>query len=370
MTAAGAEIGRSSGAGRLAVLSSIVGYAAWYWTLAQGNIGRTGMIRFAQPLIGLPLAVLILGGSLTWPLLLAAAAIVAWAALARRRAETEADDAGKQRSHSHAKRTADLPGDAFAARPFSGNPAAVCPLEAWLPDAVMQAIAAENNLSETAFLVKVGTDYDLRWFTPVCEVDLCGHATLASAYVVTSYLEPLRRRVRFHSRSGPLEVTRDGELFIMDFPTQANEPVEDTAAVAEALGATPRELWSGMDLMAVFASQAEIEALKPDMTAVAALPLRGLIVTAPGEGCDFVSRFFAPAVGVPEDPVTGSAHCALTPYWAERLGKARLQARQLSWRGGALQLERRGGRVLIAGQVSLYMEGLIRLPARVLEAAA
>ena len=260
--------------------------------------------------------------------------------------------------------------DAFAARPFSGNPAAVCPLEAWLPDAVMQAIAAENNLSETAFLVKAGTDYDLRWFTPVCEVDLCGHATLASAYVVTSYLEPLRRQVRFHSRSGPLEVTRDGELFIMDFPTQANERVKDTAAVAGALGATPRELWSGMDLMAVFASQAEIEALKPDMTAVAALPLRGLIVTAPGEGCDFVSRFFAPAVGVPEDPVTGSAHCALTPYWAERLGKARLQARQLSRRGGALQLERRGGRVLIAGQVSLYMEGLIRLPARVLEAAA
>lgn len=260
--------------------------------------------------------------------------------------------------------------DAFAARPFSGNPAAVCPLDAWLPDAVMQAIAAENNLSETAFLVKIGNDYDLRWFTPAYEVDLCGHATLASAYVITSYLEPLRRMVRFHSRSGPLEVTRDGELFIMDFPTQPNERVKDTAAVADALGTAPLELWSGMDLMAVFASQAEIEALAPNMAKVAALPLRGLIATAPGEDCDFVSRFFAPGAGIPEDPVTGSAHCALTPYWSERLGKARLRARQLSRRGGELQLENRGERVLIAGQVSLYMEGRIQVPEAGLEVAA
>jgi len=260
--------------------------------------------------------------------------------------------------------------DAFAARPFTGNPAAVCPLEAWLPDAVMQAVATENNLSETAFLVKNGEDYDLRWFTPAYEVDLCGHATLASAYVVTSYLEPHRQEVRFHTRSGPLTVTRDGELFIMDFPTQPIERIEDVAATAEALRATPLEVWSGMDLMAVFASQAQIEALAPSMDKVAALPLRGMIVTAPGEDCDFVSRFFGPAAGIPEDPVTGSAHCALTPYWAERLGKNRLRARQLSRRGGELQVEDRGDRVLIAGQVSLYMEGRIRLPAAGLETAA
>ena len=260
--------------------------------------------------------------------------------------------------------------DAFTDLPFAGNPAAVCPLEAWLPDAVMQAIAAENNLAETAFFVRKGSDYDLRWFTPAIEVDLCGHATLASAYVVFQHLEPGRDRVRFHSRSGPLEVTRDGDLLCLDFPTQPQEAMADVGAVAAAIGVTPQEVWNGMDLMAVLASQAEVAALAPDLPKVAALPKRGLIVTAPGEDCDFVSRFFGPAAGIPEDPVTGSAHCALTPYWAKRLGKSKMTAKQISARGGVLQVEERGERILIAGQVAPYLEGRIALAEDALRSAA
>lgn len=251
--------------------------------------------------------------------------------------------------------------DAFASTVFAGNPAAVCPLDAWLPDETMQAIAVENNLSETAFFVPNGGDFDLRWFTPASEVDLCGHATLGTAFVIACYLEPGRREIRFNSRSGPLTVTREGDLFTLDFPTLAPERIDDDPAVAAALGAAPAELWDAMDMMAVFQSEAQVAALRPDMAKVAALETRGIIATAPGAACDFVSRFFAPKFGIPEDPVTGSAHCILTPYWAGRLGKRRLSARQISRRGGDLVVEDRGKRTLISGRVAPYLEGRIRV---------
>ncbi len=259
--------------------------------------------------------------------------------------------------------------DAFAAKVFTGNPAAVCPLDAWLSDEVLQAIALENNLSETAFLVKRGpsaegeggAEYDLRWFTPAHEVDLCGHATLGSAYVVANHLNGGATEMRFHSRSGLLTVTREGELYTLDFPVLAPRRIDDDPAVAEALGATPKELWDQMDLMAVFDSEAEIAALAPDMAKLMELDTRGVIATAPGETCDFVSRFFAPRAGIPEDPVTGSAHCITTPYWADRLGENHLSARQISARGGALEVELRGERVRISGRVAPYMEGRIRV---------
>jgi predicted PhzF superfamily epimerase YddE/YHI9 len=251
--------------------------------------------------------------------------------------------------------------DAFASRVFAGNPAAVCPLEDWLPDAVLQAIALENNLSETAFFVKRGEAFDLRWFTPAHEVDLCGHATLGSAYVIATYLENGRAQVRFNSRSGFFNDTATTEIYTLDFPALPPRRLEDAAGVAEALGAAPAELWEEMDLMAVFPNEAEVAALAPDMGKLARLETRGVIATAPGATCDFVSRFFAPRAGVPEDPVTGSAHCILTPYWARRLGKTRMNARQISARGGELGVEARGARVRISGRVAPYMEGRIRV---------
>ncbi len=192
--------------------------------------------------------------------------------------------------------------DAFASEVFAGNPAAVCPLEAWLPDRVLQAIAMENNLSETAFIVRRGDDYDLRWFTPAVEVDLCGHATLGSAYVIARHLEPGRDRIVFHSRSGPLTVTRDGELFTLNFPTRPLERLQDHGPVEAALGAAVAELWRAGMTMAVVADESAVLAATPDLVRVAALPGDGLIVTGPGDGCDFVSRYFAPHVGIPEDP--------------------------------------------------------------------
>lgn len=252
--------------------------------------------------------------------------------------------------------------DAFASRVFAGNPAAVCPLEAWLPDDVLQAVAAENNLSETAFLLtREDGDYDLRWFTPAVEVDLCGHATLASAYVVDRSLEPGRAHVRFHTRSGPLEVTREGDLYALDFPSHPPAPVAAVVAeaVADALGGQPLEVHQAKMFLALLASQDEVLAAEPDLERVTALPGDGLILTAPGEDCDFVSRYFAPHVGIPEDPVTGSAHCRLTPFWVRRLDKARLRARQVSRRGGELEVEDRGARVGIAGRCAAYMSGRI-----------
>ena len=251
--------------------------------------------------------------------------------------------------------------DAFASEVFKGNPAAVCPLEDWLPDQTLQAIAAENNLSETAFLVPRGDDYDLRWFTPATEVDLCGHATLGSAYVIAHHLRPGADTLRFHTRSGILSVTRRGETFTLDFPALKRERAPDDPDVVAALGAAPVEIWRAMDLMAVFPGEADVRGLRPDMTKVAALKTRGVLVTAPGRDCDFVSRFFAPQSGIPEDPVTGSAHCILTPYWAKRLGKTEMTARQLSKRGGELIVEDKGERVHISGRVAPYMEGRIRV---------
>ncbi len=268
--------------------------------------------------------------------------------------------------------------DAFTNRPFAGNPAAVCPLSRWLPDAVMQAIAAENNLSETAFFVPDSDEFHLRWFTPTTEVDLCGHATLASAFVVMTQLEPARSRVVFASRSGPLTVTRDGDRFVMDFPSRPPRPVPPSAGVADgladgladalaaALGATPVAVLMARDLMAVFDDADVVRRLRPDNAGIAALDAYAVIATAPGTGADadvdFVSRFFAPRGGIPEDPVTGSAHCTLTPYWAARLVRDKLTARQLSARGGLLACELRGDRVDIAGNAVLVMHGALLLP--------
>ena len=254
--------------------------------------------------------------------------------------------------------------DAFASRVFAGNPAAVCPLDAWLSDDVLQGIAMENNLSETAFLVaRDDGHYDLRWFTPTIEVDLCGHATLASAYVIARELEPGRDRIRFHTKSGALNVTRDGDLYALDFPSHPPEPVAAEVArdVAEALGSEPLEVHQARCFLALLGDQAAVLAAAPDLERLTALPGDGLIVTAPGEDCDFVSRYFAPHAGIPEDPVTGSAHCRLTPFWARRLDKARMTARQVSRRGGDLEVEDCGKRVKIAGRCVPYMSGRITL---------
>jgi predicted PhzF superfamily epimerase YddE/YHI9 len=253
--------------------------------------------------------------------------------------------------------------DAFADRVFRGNPAAVCPLPAWLPDATMQGIAAENNLSETAFLVPQDGDYALRWFTPTVEVDLCGHATLAAGHVVFHHIEPTRERVRFHTaKSGTLLVSRHGDSLIMDFPTRPAAPVVPPPGLFAALGGAPREVLRARDHLVVYDSAPEVATLAPDFAALAKVDSWAAIVTAPGEnGVDFVSRFFAPAQGVPEDPVTGSAHCTLAPYWARRLGKTAFEARQLSRRGGALRCTLDGDRVNIAGRAVLYLEGQIEV---------
>lgn len=251
--------------------------------------------------------------------------------------------------------------DAFADRVFAGNPAAVCPLEEWLDDATMQAIAAENNLAETAFFAREGDEYRIRWFTPVLEVDLCGHATLASAFVLFTELEPDRTSVTFASRSGGLTVTRDGARLTLDFPAIATEPCAAPPLLAEGLGAEPLEVRRGMDYMVVLANEAAVRAVQPRLELLARLDARGVIVTARGESADFVSRFFGPAAGIPEDPVTGSAHCALVPYWAAQLGKTELHARQISARGGELWCTEAGTRVLIAGHAVKFLQGAIEL---------
>jgi PhzF family phenazine biosynthesis protein len=250
--------------------------------------------------------------------------------------------------------------DAFADKLFGGNPAAICPLPEWLPDATMQAIAAENNLAETAFFVREGDGYALRWFTPTVEVDLCGHATLASGFVVMSFLQPRRNAVSFHTvKAGTLTVTRNADMLAMDFPARPAAPAEAPAGLLEALGGTPRKILRARDHLVVYDGAGDIAALTPDFVALAGVKdCWAVIATAPGEnGADFVSRFFAPAQGIPEDPATGSSHCTLTPYWAERLGKTTLQARQLSRRGGALRCTLNGDRVSIAGRAVLYLEG-------------
>jgi PhzF family phenazine biosynthesis protein len=251
--------------------------------------------------------------------------------------------------------------DAFADRLFSGNPAAVCPLEeAWLADDLMQQIAAENNLAETAFYIRSGSGYAIRWFTPACEVDLCGHATLATGYVVFSQDGCKGESVEFASRSGVLRVRRDGDLLVLDFPADTLHRAETTELLVESIGREPAECLKGKtDYLLVYASEEEVTALAPDFADLAMVPARGIIVTAPGREVDFVSRFFGPQVGVNEDPVTGSAHTTLTPYWAKRLGKTELTARQLSKRGGSLRCRLFGDRVEIAGRAVPYLEGTI-----------
>lgn len=253
--------------------------------------------------------------------------------------------------------------DAFTSHLFGGNPAAVCPLERWLPDATMQAIAAENNLSETAFFVREARGPRIRWFTPLSEVKLCGHATLASGWVWFHHIEPQADQVIFDSQSGPLTVTRSGEMLTLDFPAVASEMMPAPALLREALGVTPVECHAvGEDWLAVVDSAATVKELHPQIAAVKLLDCRALIVTARGDDCDFVSRFFAPKVGVDEDPVTGSAHTKLVPFWARRLGKNLLHARQLSQRGGELSCELRGERVLMSGTAVPYLVGTITLP--------
>ena len=251
--------------------------------------------------------------------------------------------------------------DAFTDRLFAGNPAAVCPLDAWLPDATMQAIAAENNLSETAFFVPRGDDYDLRWFTPTLETDLCGHATQASGFVVMNRLAPQKSTVRFHTRSGALAVRRQGELFAIDLPAQPPAPCAMPPKTVAALGRKPVEILGAVKYLVIYDSEADVASLAPDTAALRDIDRDGVIVSAPGRDCDFVSRYFAPHAGIPEDPVTGSAHCTLVPYWAKRLGKTKLHARQISQRGGELFCELRGDRVVIAGRAALYLEGTIHV---------
>src|SRR6185437_8263551 len=249
--------------------------------------------------------------------------------------------------------------DAFADRVFAGNPAAVCPLDAWLPDETMQAIATENNLSDTAFFVPEGGGYRLRWFTPKVEVDLCGHATLASAWLLFHELGVKESAVRFQTKSGELIVERDGDLLAMNFPARPPVPCEVHADLAAALGGRPKEILGARDYLVVYESEREVRAIAPDMQRLAGVDRFAVIVTAPGDGCVFVSRFFAPSKGVPEDPVTGSAHCTLIPYWSKRLGKTKLRARQVSARGGELWCEDLGERVRMAGRAVLYLRGTI-----------
>lgn len=250
---------------------------------------------------------------------------------------------------------------AFTSKPFGGNPAGVCLLPAWLPDATLQSIAAENNLAETAFLVPCGGDYELRWFTPELEIDLCGHATLASAFVLFTEAGFKGDTIRFHSKSGVLGVSRVGGVLELDFPSRPPLPCAVPDALVRGLGQTPIQVLKSRDYFAVFASEADVRSLKPDFGALATLDALGIIATAPGSDCDFVSRFFAPGAGVPEDPVTGSAHCTLIPYWAQRLGKTQLFARQVSKRGGELCCRQVGERVRIGGKAVLYLRGQIAL---------
>jgi PhzF family phenazine biosynthesis protein len=249
--------------------------------------------------------------------------------------------------------------DAFTTSLFGGNPAAVMPMERFPADEIMQAVAGENNLAETAFLVPEGSDYRLRWFTPTVEVPLCGHATLASAAVVMERLDVDRQEVTFHSASGPLRVRRAGTDYVMDFPVRTFEPTTAPAGLAAALGATAVEVYvNAFNYMVVLEDVRTLRALQPDMTAIARFDRNGVIVTSPGEGAyDFVSRYFAPAKGIPEDPVTGSAHCMLAPYWAKRLKKTEFRAFQASRRGGAVGCRLRGDRVELQGSCVFYLEG-------------
>lgn len=250
--------------------------------------------------------------------------------------------------------------DAFAAKVFGGNPAAVCPLTDWLPDSAMQNIALENNLSETAFYVKEKEGFRIRWFTPAVEVDLCGHATLATAFVLFNYEGHLENKITFHSRSGLLTVTKSAHQLTLDFPTDTLTPVNSLTELEEGLGVKSKATFRGKtDYLVVLENETQVRQLHPDLTKIAQVKARGVIVTARGEKVDFVSRFFGPQSGVDEDPVTGSAHTTLTPYWASVLHKTEFTARQLSLRGGELSCRLKGSRVEISGEAQLFLQGKI-----------
>lgn len=253
--------------------------------------------------------------------------------------------------------------DAFTEKTFGGNPAAVCPLDEWLSDDILQNIAAENNLSETAFFVPTEDGYHLRWFTPVDEVDLCGHATLAASYVIFEKLGHDSDMINFETTSGLLSVSKTENGFLLDFPVWTYEKIAFDLNLAEALGAPPIGLYKAEDYVALYDSAADVANLAPDMLKLAAFNnMRGLIATAPAEissELDFVSRAFFPRLGIPEDPVTGSAHCVLTPIWAKRLNKTTLKARQISKRGGDLVCALKDNRVKISGKAALYLKGTI-----------
>ena len=249
--------------------------------------------------------------------------------------------------------------DAFASRVFEGNPAAVVPLTSWLDDTLLRAIAGENNLSETAFFIPSQKGFKLRWFTPGAEVDLCGHATLASAHVLFTHLGYSGPVVTFETRSGDLMVERQGQFLVMDFPSRPPTPCAAPQALLGALGRQPVEVLAADDYIVVFDTEDAIRFIEPDYAQLQLIDLRGVAVTAPGREADFVSRFFAPKLGVPEDPVTGSSHCELAPYWASRLGKTDMRARQLSRRGGEMLCRLDGSRVMLSGTAVTFMEGEI-----------
>ncbi|HKK46071.1 MAG TPA: PhzF family phenazine biosynthesis protein [Balneolaceae bacterium] len=251
--------------------------------------------------------------------------------------------------------------DAFSQQPFKGNPAAVCPLDEWLPDELMQNIAMENNLSETAFFVKQENDYRLRWFTPVAEVDLCGHATLASSHVLFEHLGYDADMIRFDSNSGELQVRREDDRLLMNFPASEVNPVDIPDFLEEAVGIPAQELYKDTDYLYVVENEQQVRNLNPDIRLLKEADVRGIIVTAPGNEVDFVSRFFAPAVGVEEDPVTGSAHTMLTPYWSARLGNNELIARQISQRGGTIYCTLQGDRVELGGYACTILQGEISI---------
>jgi PhzF family phenazine biosynthesis protein len=250
--------------------------------------------------------------------------------------------------------------DAFTKRVFGGNPAAICPLEEWLDADLMQKIAVENNLSETAFFVKNGDVYEIRWFTPTYEIDLCGHATLASSFVIFDILKLETDKIKFVShKSGDLFVDKKGDLLVLDFPSRPVSPCEVPNGLIEAIGKQPIEVLKARDYFLVYENEQEVSAIQPNFSKLLEIDAHGFIVTAKGETSDFVSRFFAPEVGVFEDPVTGSSHCNLIPYWAEKLGKNELFGRQISQRGGELFCELNGDRVKIGGNAVLYLKGEI-----------
>ena len=251
--------------------------------------------------------------------------------------------------------------DAFTAHLFGGNPAAIVPLTTWLPAPEMQKIAAENNLAETAFFIPQGENFELRWFTPELEIDLCGHATLATAHIIFTELGYTKDQIHFHTlKAGTLIVTKSGDVYTLDFPSRPAMDSDAPEGLLSAMGGkTPLQILHSRDYMLVYESEADVLALKPDFAALAKLPIMGVIVTAPGNNSDFVSRFFIPAAGINEDPVTGSAHCNLIPYWAKKLSKNELHAYQVSERRGELWCALKGDRVLMAGKAVTYLKGEI-----------